>query len=82
MTGYRANADPAVFDDAKVSGTYILDPWFPDFSSIWGQSDPPGTFQDASEMIAQLPAPGSGPRASTRVATATVIVVEPTVPRA
>jgi hypothetical protein len=50
MTGYRADADPLVFDDAKVSGTYILDPWYPDVSSIWGPSDPPGTFQDQSEM--------------------------------
>ena len=51
MTGFRANADPAVFNDAKVTGTYILDPWYPRVSSIWGPSDPPGTFQDASEMV-------------------------------
>ena len=50
MTGYRADADPLVFKDAKVSGTYILDPWYPRNSSIWGQSDPPGTYQDAAEM--------------------------------
>ncbi len=50
MTGYRADADPMVFRDAKVSGAYILDPWFPRNSSIWGQSDPPGTFQDSAEM--------------------------------
>ena len=50
MTGYRADADPAVFHDAKISGTYILDPWFPRVSSIWGPSDPPGTFQDLAEM--------------------------------
>jgi len=50
MTGYRADADPLVFKDAKVSGAYILDPWYPRFSSIWGQSDPPGTYQDAAEM--------------------------------
>lgn len=50
MTGYRADADPATFDDATISGTYILDPWFPWNSSIWGQSDPPGTFQNAAEM--------------------------------
>jgi hypothetical protein len=50
MSGYRADADPTVFTDAKVSGAYILDPWYPWHSSIWGQSDPPGTFQDASEM--------------------------------
>src|SRR4051794_38487904 len=29
MTGFRASADPLMFDDAKVTGTYILDPWFP-----------------------------------------------------
>ena len=50
MNGYKADADPAIFPDAKVSGAYILDPWFPWNSSIWGQSDPPGTFQDAAEM--------------------------------
>ena len=50
MTGYRATADPSIFADAKVTGTYILDPWFPRVSSIWGPSDPPGTFQDEAEM--------------------------------
>ena len=50
MTGFRADADPAVFPDAVISGTYILDPWYPRISSIWGPSDPPGTFQDAAEM--------------------------------
>lgn len=50
MTGYRADADPNVFPDAVVSGLYILDPWYPRVSSIWGPSDPPGTFQDAAEM--------------------------------
>ncbi len=51
MSGYRADADPTVFDDAKVTGAYILDPWYPWNSSIWGQSDKPGTFQDSNEMI-------------------------------
>jgi hypothetical protein len=51
MTGYRADADPATFADAKIKGAYILDPWYPDVSSIWGASDPPGTFQDEAEMI-------------------------------
>lgn len=50
MTGYRADADPLVFDDVKVSGAYILDPWYPRVSKIWGPSDPPGTYQDAAEM--------------------------------
>ncbi len=50
MTGFRADADPRVFADAKVSGAYIDDPWYPWTSSIWGKSDPPGTFQDQAEM--------------------------------
>lgn len=50
MTGFRADADPALFKNAKVEGTYILDPWYPRISSIWGPSDPAGTFQDAAEM--------------------------------
>ena len=33
-----------------LEGAYILDPWYPPVSSIWGRSDPPGTFQDAAEM--------------------------------
>ncbi len=51
LTGYRADADPRVFPDAVVSGAYVLDPWYPRISSIWGPSDPPGTFQDDAEMI-------------------------------
>jgi len=50
MSGYRADADPSVFPDATVTGAYILDPWYPWESNIWGQSDPPGAFQDAAEM--------------------------------
>ncbi|MEX1169198.1 MAG: hypothetical protein WEE50_03540 [Chloroflexota bacterium] len=50
MTGYRADADPRLFPDATVEGGYVLDPWYPWVSSIWGPSDPPGTFQDAAEM--------------------------------
>jgi len=51
MTGFRADADPAIFPDATVAGAYIVDPWYPRVSSIWGPSDPPGTFQDKSEMV-------------------------------
>ncbi len=51
MTGFRADADPAIFPDATIAGAYIVDPWYPRVSSIWGPSDPPGTFQDKAEMI-------------------------------
>ncbi len=50
MTGFRADADPVVFDDAKVTGAYILDPWYPLVSSIWGPSDPPGSFENLQSM--------------------------------
>jgi hypothetical protein len=50
MTGFRADADPRLFDDARITGAYILDPWYPEVSSIWGPSDRPGAFQDLDEM--------------------------------
>jgi hypothetical protein len=50
MTGFRADADPVVFDDAEITGAYILDPWYPRVSSIWGPSDKPGVFQDWAEI--------------------------------
>ena len=50
MTGYRADADPRVFANANVLGAYVLDAWYPRVSSIWGRSDPPGTYQNAAEM--------------------------------
>ena len=60
MTGYRADADPLLFPDANVSGLYILDPWYPRVSSIWGASDGPGNFEDLAEMERNWPA-GAGP---------------------
>lgn len=56
MTGFRADADPTVFDDAEISGAYILDPWYPRVSSIWGPSDPPGNFEDLAELERNWPA--------------------------
>jgi len=56
MTGFRADADPTVFDDAAISGAYILDPWYPRVSSIWGPSDPPGNFEDLAELERNWPA--------------------------
>lgn len=56
MTGYRAEADPTLFGDAEISGAYILDPWYPRISSIWGPSDEPGTFEDLAELERNWPA--------------------------
>lgn len=60
MTGYEADADPLLFPDANVSGLSILDPWYPRFSTIWGQSDGPGNFETLAEMERNWPA-GMGP---------------------
>ena len=51
MTGFKATHDPLAYKDAVITGTYVLDPWYPRVSSIWGPSDPPGTFQNAKEMV-------------------------------
>lgn len=50
MTGFRADADPTIFRDARIDGTYILDPWYPRISTLWGPSDPAGVFQNNAEM--------------------------------
>jgi hypothetical protein len=50
MTGYRGDGDPAIFRNVKISGAYIIDPWYPRLSSIWGYSNPPGTFTKFDEM--------------------------------
>jgi len=41
MSGFRATADPAYTDDFTVTHVYVLDPWYPRVSSIWGPSRPP-----------------------------------------
>ena len=80
MSGYRADADPLAFDDAKVSGTYILDPWFPRISSIWGPSDPPGTFQNAAEMERNFLA-WKRPEGVYPARDGKYLIVAPTIPR-
>jgi hypothetical protein len=56
MTGYRADADPTLFADAAIGGAYILDPWYPRVSSIWGASDAPGNFETLAELERNWPA--------------------------
>jgi hypothetical protein len=55
VTGYRADADPTLFPDANIAGFYVLDPWYPRVSSIWGPSDPPGNFEDVAELERNWP---------------------------
>ena len=81
MTGFRADADPAMFADATIGGAYIVDPWYPRVSSIWGPSDPPGTFQDNDEMKRNF-LPWKRPEGLYRDRDGKFIVVQPTIPRA
>jgi hypothetical protein len=79
MSGFRATADPSLFDDAVVTGTYILDPWYPRISSIWGPSDPPGTFQNASEMVRNF-LPWKRPEGKYPDRDGKFLIVVPTIP--
>lgn len=79
MTGFRADADPRIFPDAVVTGAYILDPWYPSVSSIWGPSDPPGTFQDQAEMVRNF-LPWKRPEGKYADRDGRFIVLIPTIP--
>jgi hypothetical protein len=50
MTGYRATGDLATNPGAVFTGAYIVDPWYPRVSSIWGRVNPPGHFYDMKGM--------------------------------
>lgn len=43
MSGFAATADPAHSNGFRVKRAIIQDPWYPDVSSIWGASRPPGS---------------------------------------
>lgn len=44
MTGFKATADPGFARSFKVTDVSIADVWYPRVSSIWGASNPPGTW--------------------------------------
>jgi hypothetical protein len=50
MTGYRATANLATDPRASFIGAYIVDPWYPRVSSIWGHVNPPGHFYNMAGM--------------------------------
>lgn len=50
MSGFRASADPALTDRFKVTSIAIQDVWYPRVSSIWGPSDPPGTWMRTDDL--------------------------------
>jgi hypothetical protein len=50
MSGFRASADPALTDRYQVTSIAIQDVWYPRVSSIWGRSDPPGTWMPVADL--------------------------------
>ena len=51
MTGFRADADPLLFPNSFVlKGAFIVDPFYPRVSSIWGQTLGPDSFRDMAAM--------------------------------
>ncbi len=50
MSGFRSTADPALTDRYQVTSVAIQDVWYPRVSSIWGRSDPPGTWMRVEDL--------------------------------
>lgn len=88
MTGYRASADPVAFPNAAISGAYILDPWYPRVSTIWGRSAPPGAFHSRADLARNIlpwkrpegPYPGRDGRFIAVVPTQALATLEPASP--
>ncbi len=50
MTGYKVDRDPLAGRSFTVKGAYILDPWYPRVSNIWGRSLTPGAWHDTADL--------------------------------
>ena len=51
MTGFKSDHDPRYYSvNFNVTGAFIVDPYYPRHSSIWGQTLGPDTFRDMAAM--------------------------------
>jgi hypothetical protein len=51
MTGFKADSDPLLFPKTfKLTGAYIVDPFYPRVSDIWGQTLGPDVFRNMTVM--------------------------------
>jgi hypothetical protein len=50
LSGFRTTADPALTNRYQVTSIAIQDVWYPRVSSIWGRSDPPGTWMRVADL--------------------------------
>jgi len=54
MAGFTATADPRLTDDFEVTGVYVLDPLYPNGSSVWGPSPKPNSLLTPEELGEQF----------------------------
>jgi hypothetical protein len=60
MSGFTATADPLVNSAFRVTGVYVLDPWYPRVSSIWGPGQKPNTWVSVRALKADFLARNRG----------------------
>ena len=54
VTGFTATADPLVDPDFEVTGVFVLDPWYPRVSSIWGPGQKPNSWISTKALRADF----------------------------
>lgn len=78
MSGFTATADPLIDPNARVTGVYIQDPWYPRVSSIWGPGQKPNTWISLSALKGDfLPRRGGGQHANLAGKYVLVVPVNP-----
>lgn len=54
MSGFESTADPGNSDDFDVTGIRVLDPLYPNGSSVWGQSPKPNSLVTPATLATQF----------------------------
>jgi len=54
MSGFEATADPRTFDQFDVTGIRVLDPLYPNGSSVWGRSPRPNSLVSPETLARQF----------------------------
>jgi hypothetical protein len=54
MSGFEATADPRTFGDFDVTGIRVLDPLYPNGSSVWGRSPKPNSLVSPATLAKQF----------------------------
>lgn len=54
MSGFSATADPRTTDRFTVTGVYVVDPLYPNGSSVWGASPRPGQLLTPAQLGRQF----------------------------